>query len=130
MPDQDSPSASDDEHQRLAAQYRLEEMAAHPRIQLHCGKLAIGQLRCAIFNVDSGTLVIGSATMIHVEVIERAGLRIDEGTYLSGFVHVADDGTLEWITSGALSSFPPDNTGLPFDEVLDRIRGTGVRIAT
>ena len=113
----------------LAAKYRLEEMASHPRVLIHSGKLQLGQLRGAVFRVDTGTLIIGSASMIHVEVIERAGLRIDEGTYLSGFVHTTADGTLEWITSGAMSSFPPDMTGFSMDALLDKIRGTGVRIA-
>jgi hypothetical protein len=121
-------SASDGPSKRLSAQYRLEEMASHPRIQVHSGKLAIGDLRGAVFRVDTGKIIIGSANMIHVDVIELAGLKIDEGTYLSGFIRVAEDGTLEWITSGALSSFPPEATGIPFDEVLDRIRGTGVRV--
>ena len=115
--------------ERLSAQYRLDEMTSHPRIEIHCGKLQIGQLRAAVFRVNTGILIIGSASMIHVEVIERAGLRIDEGVYLSGFVQATDEGILEWITSGELSSFPPDMTGLSMDELLDRIRGTGVRIA-
>ena len=117
--------------EKLKAELRLQELVAqNPRIIVHSGALKIGQRRGAVFDNDTGCVVIGSTNTIHSLVVHGAGLPVTLGRFLSGFVDVTEAGLLEWSTSGALSTFPPEHLPLPLAQILDKIRGTGIRAPT
>lgn len=116
--------------EKLKAELRLQELLSqNPRITFHGGALEIGQQRGAIFDNDTGAVVIVTESMIHVDVVIAAGLPLVTGRYLSGGVAVTDSGQIEWITTGAMSSFPADDLPLPLKSILDKIRGSGIRVA-
>jgi len=87
-------------------------------------------MRSSVFDTVDGVIFIDSASTIHVDVLRNAARKIESGRYLSGFIKVTDEGVVEWVTSGAMSSFPPDDLPVPFSQVQDKIRGTGVRVVT
>src|SRR5581483_4539034 len=100
--------------ERMKAELQLQQLLArNRRIVVYGGALKIGTQRGAIFDNDTGIVVIGSDSMIHVDIVIAAGLPLTTGRYLSGSVKIADAGHIEWSTTGAMSSFPPDDLPLP-----------------